>query len=60
MKKSNNGLWSGIIAAAVFLITFLFLGLGFPISLILAAVSLGAGWFLLPPKKPRPRQPRPK
>ncbi len=51
MKKSNNGLWSGIIAAAVFLITFLFLGLGFPISLILAAVSLGAGWFLLPTKR---------
>jgi 5-bromo-4-chloroindolyl phosphate hydrolysis protein len=52
MKKTNNGLWSGIIAAAVFLITFLFLDLGLLISLILAAVSFGAGWFLLPTKKP--------
>jgi 5-bromo-4-chloroindolyl phosphate hydrolysis protein len=52
MKKTNNGLWSGIIAAAVFLITFLFLDLGLPISLILAAVSFGAGWLLLPTKKP--------
>ena len=52
MKKTNNGLWSGIIAAAVFLITFLFLDLGLPISLILAAVSFGAGWLFLPTKKP--------
>jgi aryl carrier-like protein len=52
MEKTNNGLWSGIIAAVVFLITFLFLDLGLPVSLILAAVGFGAGWFLLPAQKP--------
>ncbi len=52
MKRTGNGLWSGIIAAIVFLITFLVLDLGLAISLILAAVGLGAGLIFLPTKKP--------
>lgn len=52
MKKSGNGLWAGIVAAAVFLIAFLVLGLGIVISLVFAAASFAAGWFLFPTKKP--------
>jgi len=52
MNKAGNGLWSGILAAAIFLISFFFLDLHLAASLILAAVGLVAGWFLLPTKKP--------
>lgn len=44
MKRNNpDWLLAGVLAGAGFLVTFLFVGLGLPVSLVIAGLCLGAG-----------------